>query len=96
MACVMGAYPLLNFIPVAALAGIMLVVVLHTFKWFTIPMILAAFLPKFLRNKLSLQRKVGGVGWDVNTRKFFQQFVSSSYNYQILCDVKQNFCFQVV
>ena len=28
-----GAYPLLNFIPVAALAGIMLVVVLHTFKW---------------------------------------------------------------
>jgi len=58
MACVMGAYPLLNFIPVAALAGIMLVVVLHTFKWFTIPMILAAFLPKCLRNKLSLQRKV--------------------------------------
>ena len=38
MACVMGAYPLLNFIPVAALAGIMLVVVFHTFKWFTIPM----------------------------------------------------------
>lgn len=68
MACVMGAYPLLNFIPVAALAGIMLVVVLHTFKWFTIPMILAAFLPKCLRNKLSLQRKVGRVGWD--TRKF--------------------------
>lgn len=39
MACVMGAYPLLNFIPVAALAGIMLVVVFHTFKWFTIPML---------------------------------------------------------
>ena len=58
MACVMGAYPLLNFIPVAALAGIMLVVVFHTFKWFTIPMILAALLPRFLRNKLSLQRKV--------------------------------------
>lgn len=58
MACVMGAYPLLNFIPVAALAGIMLVVVFHTFKWFTIPMILAAFLPRSLRNKLSLQRKV--------------------------------------
>ena len=70
MACVMGAYPLLNFIPVAALAGIMLVVVLHTFKWFTIPMILAAFLPKFLRNKLSLQRKVrmGYQGiWDVKS-----------------------------
>ncbi|CAK8989156.1 unnamed protein product [Durusdinium trenchii] len=58
MACVMGAYPLLNFIPVAALAGIMLVVVFHTFKWFTIPMILAALLPRSLRNKLSLQRKV--------------------------------------
>ncbi|CAE7633648.1 APX8 [Symbiodinium sp. CCMP2456] len=58
MACVMGAYPLLNYIPVAALAGIMLVVVLHTFKWFTIPMVLAAFLPKSLREKLGLQRKV--------------------------------------
>ncbi|CAE7307745.1 ybaR, partial [Symbiodinium microadriaticum] len=58
MACVMGAYPLLNYIPVAALAGIMLVVVLHTFKWFTIPMVLAAFLPKSIREKLGLQRKV--------------------------------------
>lgn len=58
MACVMGAYPLLNYIPVAALAGIMLVVVLHTFKWFTIPMVLAAFLPKSMREKLGLQRKV--------------------------------------
>jgi len=36
MAAVVGAYPILNFIPVAALAGIMLVVVIHTFKWFSL------------------------------------------------------------
>lgn len=35
MVSIMGAYPLPNFIPVAALGGIMLVVVMHTFKWFS-------------------------------------------------------------
>lgn len=58
MACVMGAYPLLNFIPVAALAGIMIVVVLHTFKWFSLTMVAAALLPKCLRDRLGLQQKV--------------------------------------
>merc|ERR1719215_2132192 len=60
MACVMGAYPLLNFIPVAALAGIMIVVVLHTFKWFSLGMIIAALLPQSIRQKAypRLQRKV--------------------------------------
>eukprot|EP00449_Zooxanthella_nutricula_P013658 CAMPEP_0198522994 /NCGR_PEP_ID=MMETSP1462-20131121/21862_1 /TAXON_ID=1333877 /ORGANISM="Brandtodinium nutriculum, Strain RCC3387" /LENGTH=604 /DNA_ID=CAMNT_0044252671 /DNA_START=27 /DNA_END=1841 /DNA_ORIENTATION=+ len=52
MACVMGAYPLLNYIPVAALAGIMLVVVLHTFKWFSVLMMVGALLPKRARDKL--------------------------------------------
>ena len=28
-----GAYPVLNYIPVASLSGIMFVVVIHTFKW---------------------------------------------------------------
>mmetsp|Transcript_40213 Transcript_40213/g.65017 ORF Transcript_40213/g.65017 Transcript_40213/m.65017 type:complete len:652 (+) Transcript_40213:117-2072(+) len=58
MVAVMGAYPALNFIPVAALSGIMLVVVLHTFKWFSLGMLAAALLPKFLREKLNLHRKV--------------------------------------
>merc|ERR1719171_2001395 len=55
---VMGAYPLLNFIPVAALAGIMIVVVLHTFKWFSLKMILAAVLPKAQRDAWNLQMKI--------------------------------------
>lgn len=49
-ACV-GAYPLLNFIPVAALAGIMIVVVLHTFKWFSL-LIVINLLPSSLRSQL--------------------------------------------
>jgi len=53
-----GAYPLLNYIPVSALAGIMLVVVLHTFKWFSLKMLLCAFLPKTARDKLGLKSKV--------------------------------------
>jgi len=40
--CVMGAYPVLNLIPVAALSGIMIVVVLHTFKWQTLVHFLVA------------------------------------------------------
>lgn len=58
MASVMGAYSLLNYIPVAALAGIMIVVVLHTFKWFSLGMVLAAVLPKCARDRLNLHRKV--------------------------------------
>jgi len=58
MVCVMGAYPILNYIPVAALAGIMIVVVLHTFKWFSLKMVLAACLPKTYRDKYGLQSKV--------------------------------------
>jgi len=58
MASVMGAYHLLNYIPVAALAGIMIVVVLHTFKWFSLGMVLAAILPKCVRDRLNLHRKV--------------------------------------
>eukprot|EP00405_Crypthecodinium_cohnii_P037160 CAMPEP_0206545646 /NCGR_PEP_ID=MMETSP0325_2-20121206/12258_1 /ASSEMBLY_ACC=CAM_ASM_000347 /TAXON_ID=2866 /ORGANISM="Crypthecodinium cohnii, Strain Seligo" /LENGTH=601 /DNA_ID=CAMNT_0054044667 /DNA_START=36 /DNA_END=1841 /DNA_ORIENTATION=+ len=59
-ACVMGAYPLLNYIPIAALAGIMIIVVVHTFKWFSLGMLLAAILPEGLRQKMGpkFQRKV--------------------------------------
>merc|ERR1719502_1242164 len=52
MISIVGAYPALNVIPVSALAGIMLVVVLHTFKWFSIGIVVAAFLPESLRKKL--------------------------------------------
>lgn len=51
MIAIVGAYPLLNYIPVAALAGIMIVVVLHTFKWFSVPIIIAAFLPETWRER---------------------------------------------
>ena len=47
--CVSAAYSVLNFIPMAALAGIMIVVVLHTFKWFSLPMIVSALLPETAR-----------------------------------------------
>merc|ERR1719181_423932 len=49
MLCTMVAYPVLNFIPIAALAGVMIVVVLHTFKWGKIPMIISACLPASAR-----------------------------------------------
>jgi len=49
MLCTMVLYPLLNFIPISALAGVMIVVVLHTFKWAKVPMILSAFLPRDCR-----------------------------------------------
>ena len=50
--CVSCAYSVLNFIPMAALAGIMIVVVLHTFKWFSLPMLAAALLSQEGRDKL--------------------------------------------
>ena len=51
--CVAAAYQVLNFIPMAALAGVMIVVVLHTFKWFSVPMLAAALLPSSYRTALS-------------------------------------------
>jgi MFS superfamily sulfate permease-like transporter len=46
---VCAAYPVLNFIPMAALAGIMVVVVLHTFKWLSVPLLFAALMPERTR-----------------------------------------------
>uniref|UniRef100_A0A7S2F2H0 SLC26A/SulP transporter domain-containing protein n=1 Tax=Alexandrium andersonii TaxID=327968 RepID=A0A7S2F2H0_9DINO len=57
-ACMHGGYPLLNFIPVASLAGVMIVVVLHTFKWFSVPLVLAALLPQRWRATVRLPEKV--------------------------------------
>ncbi|KAK3251244.1 hypothetical protein CYMTET_39413 [Cymbomonas tetramitiformis] len=54
MCCIMGGYPVLNFIPVSALAGVMIVVVLHTFKWFSLKMMLAAALPLSVRQLIGI------------------------------------------
>merc|ERR1719324_119738 len=53
-----GCYPILNYIPVAALTGIMLVVVLHTFKWFSLRMLLAVVLPENTRKNWNMNYKV--------------------------------------
>ena len=45
MLCTMAAYKVLDFIPIASLAGVMIVVVLHTFKWGRIPMVISALFP---------------------------------------------------
>merc|ERR1711988_1191035 len=50
MAATCGAYEVLNYIPVAALSGIMLVVVLHTFKWQSLWMLIN-FAPSSIRRK---------------------------------------------
>jgi SulP family sulfate permease len=62
-AAVAGAYEALNYIPVSALAGIMLVVVLHTFKWFSVGIMVSSVMPSFVRNALhnncySFERKI--------------------------------------
>mmetsp|Transcript_468 Transcript_468/g.1305 ORF Transcript_468/g.1305 Transcript_468/m.1305 type:complete len:597 (-) Transcript_468:69-1859(-) len=53
-----GGFELLNYIPVASLAGVMIVVVLHTFKWFSVPLVIAALLPESLRSRVHLPEKV--------------------------------------
>ncbi|KAG8469992.1 hypothetical protein KFE25_006447 [Diacronema lutheri] len=45
MGCVMGAYPLLNHVPISALTGVMLVVVVHTFRWSSLGYFVAALVP---------------------------------------------------
>lgn len=60
--CVAIAYPILNYIPMAALVGVMMVVVLHTFKWSFVPIVAATLMPKQARELApadwSLKRKV--------------------------------------
>jgi len=47
------AYPAINVLPVAALAGVMMNVVVQTFEWGSLKMLLAASLPQSLRSRLS-------------------------------------------
>merc|ERR1712167_417176 len=51
----------MGYIPVAALTGIMIVVVLHTFKWFSLRMMIAAVLPESTRKNM---------GWHFKVNKF--------------------------
>jgi SulP family sulfate permease len=53
MLCTMVAYPLLNYIPISSLAGVMIVVVLHTFKWQRIFLIISALMPHDWRPKVN-------------------------------------------
>jgi SulP family sulfate permease len=55
---VAGCYPVLNYIPVAALTGVMIVVVLHTFKWSSLGICLAAILPQSTRESWNFHRKI--------------------------------------
>lgn len=56
MACVMGAYPLLNHVPISALTGVMLVVVIHTFRWTSLPYFVGAVLPRRVRARCRIGR----------------------------------------
>jgi len=54
MLVLLVAYPLINVLPVAALAGVMFNVVYETFEWGSLKMLLASAMPKSLRERLLL------------------------------------------
>lgn len=58
MIMVMVGSPALNYVPVSALVGIMLVVVLHTFKWHSIPAIVVSIIPERIRLSYNLLFKI--------------------------------------
>ncbi|KAK1443710.1 sulfate transporter ybar-related protein [Babesia gibsoni] len=45
-----GGFPLLNYIPIPSLCGIMFCVSFHCFKWFSLPMCIVTFMPLAIRN----------------------------------------------
>ncbi|GFE54891.1 sulfate transporter [Babesia ovis] len=45
-----GGFPLLNYIPIPSLCGIMFCVSGHCFKWFSLPMCIVTFMPQAIRN----------------------------------------------
>jgi len=58
MIILMGAYPVLNFIPLGCLIGLMIIVVYHTFKWYTLKSFLSAMMPMQLRERLNFHAKM--------------------------------------
>jgi len=55
---ILVAYPLINLIPVASLAGVMFVVTYFTIEWESFKIVLAALLPKKIREKYGIYTKV--------------------------------------
>ena len=58
MIIIMGAYPLLNYIPLGALIGMMVIVVYRTFRWYTLSSFLACFMPLQIRERLGFNNKM--------------------------------------
>ncbi len=52
-----GAYPVLNFIPLGVLVGMLIVVFYKTFKWFTLTAIIAELVPPSIRIKLKIHNR---------------------------------------
>jgi SulP family sulfate permease len=50
---ILAAYPLINFIPTSSLAGVMFMVVIETFEWPSLRLVLMAALPQTLRERIS-------------------------------------------
>jgi len=55
---ILGAYPLINRIPVASLAGVMFLVTYFTIEWESGIVVLGSLLPQKLRSKFDLSTKV--------------------------------------
>ena len=59
MLCILlVAYPLINIIPVASLAGVMFIVTYYTIEWSSFKVVAGTILPASLREKFGLQTKV--------------------------------------
>eukprot|EP00592_Proboscia_alata_P018235 CAMPEP_0194402592 /NCGR_PEP_ID=MMETSP0176-20130528/1278_1 /TAXON_ID=216777 /ORGANISM="Proboscia alata, Strain PI-D3" /LENGTH=638 /DNA_ID=CAMNT_0039200009 /DNA_START=36 /DNA_END=1952 /DNA_ORIENTATION=+ len=55
---ILVAYPLINLIPVASLAGVMFIVTYFTIEWGSFKIVLAALLPEKVREKRGIYTKV--------------------------------------
>eukprot|EP00492_Amphilonche_elongata_P000556 TRINITY_DN1318_c0_g1_i1.p1 TRINITY_DN1318_c0_g1~~TRINITY_DN1318_c0_g1_i1.p1 ORF type:complete len:411 (+),score=80.03 TRINITY_DN1318_c0_g1_i1:142-1233(+) len=53
---ILAAYPLINLIPTSSLAGVMFMVVIETFEWDSLRLVLMAALPQRLREQMSNQK----------------------------------------
>lgn len=54
MIIMFGAYPLLNFVPLGVLVGMLFIVVYRTFRWFTLTAIIAEIIPKKMRERFNI------------------------------------------
>eukprot|EP00923_Selenidium_pygospionis_P028826 GHVN01051561.1.p1 GENE.GHVN01051561.1~~GHVN01051561.1.p1 ORF type:complete len:111 (-),score=0.01 GHVN01051561.1:158-490(-) len=63
-AFIAGLYPVLNYIPIAALVGIMFVVCIRTFRWSSVLIVAMSMLPRRFRVKLPAQSQIKVKRWD--------------------------------